>query len=74
MHSGGFAVEGNTTNGATYAKKTVTATRDAYARVWFNLKSEASQVNLLRMRCHGQRLARLRLRDGDRAARDGATT
>ena len=53
VHSGGFAVEGNTTNGATYAKKTVTATRDAYARVWFNLKSAASQVNLLRMRATG---------------------
>ena len=45
--------QGNTTNGATYAKKTVTATRDGYARVWFNLKSEASQVNLLRMRATG---------------------
>jgi Calcineurin-like phosphoesterase len=53
VHSGGFAAEGNTTNGATYAKKTVTATRDGYARVWFNLKSAASQVNLLRMRASG---------------------
>ena len=53
MHSGGFAAEGNTTNGATYAKKTVTAARDGYARVYFNLKSAASQVNLLRMRAAG---------------------
>jgi hypothetical protein len=50
VHSGGFAAEGNTTNGATYAKKTFAAGRDGYARVYINLKSAASQVNLLRMR------------------------
>ena len=53
LHSGRFAAEGNTTNGATYAKKTVTAVLDGYARVYFNLKSAASQVNLLRMRSTG---------------------
>ena len=54
MHSGGFAAEGNTTNGATYAKKTRHATyADGFARVYFNLKSAASQVNLLRMRATG---------------------
>ena len=53
VHSGGFAAEGNTTNGATYAKKTITATRDGYARLYFNVKSAASQVNLLRMRATG---------------------
>ena len=53
MHSGAFAGEGNTTNGATYAKKTLTAAADGYARVYFNLKSAASQVNLLRMRAAG---------------------
>ena len=53
VHGGSFAAEGNTTNGATYAKETVTATRDGYARVWFDLVSEASQVNLLRMRATG---------------------
>ena len=53
VHSGGFAAEGNTVNGATYAKKTVTAVSDGYARVYFNLKSAASQVNLLRMRSAG---------------------
>jgi hypothetical protein len=53
VHSGGFAAEGNTINGGTYAKKTITATRDGYARVYFNLKSAASQVNLLRMRSAG---------------------
>ncbi len=53
VHSGGFAGEGNTTDGGTYAKKTVTATADGYARVYFNLKSAASQVNLLRMRSAG---------------------
>ena len=50
-HSGGFAAEGNTTNGATYAKKTLPSTySDAYARIYFNLKSAAAQVNLLRFR------------------------
>ena len=53
VHSGGFAAEGNTVNGATYAKKTVTPVSDGYARVYFNLKSAASQVNLLRMRAAG---------------------
>jgi hypothetical protein len=53
VHTGGFAAEGNTTNGATYAKKTVTAASDGYARVYFNLKSATSQVNLLRMRAAG---------------------
>ncbi|HET6173106.1 MAG TPA: metallophosphoesterase [Gaiellales bacterium] len=53
VHSGGFAGEGNTTNGATYAKKTVTQVRDGYARVYFNLQSAASQVNLIRMRATG---------------------
>jgi calcineurin-like phosphoesterase family protein len=53
VHSGALAAEGNTTNGATYAKKTVTAVADGYARVYFNLKSAASQVNLLRMRAVG---------------------
>jgi hypothetical protein len=54
VHSGGFAAEGNTPNGATYAKKTLTIpVRDGYARVYFNVKSAASQVNLLRMRSTG---------------------
>jgi hypothetical protein len=53
VHSGGFAGEGNTTNGGTYAKKTVTSVRDGYARVYFDVKSAASQVNLLRMRATG---------------------
>ena len=53
LHSGLFAAEGNTTNGATYAKKTVAAVLDGYARVYVNLKSAASQVNLLRMRATG---------------------
>ncbi len=50
-HTGSFAAQGNTTNGATYAKKTLPATyADAYARVFFNVVSAASQVNLLRIR------------------------
>ncbi len=50
VYSGGFAAEGNTTTGATYAKKSVTPVRDGFARVYFYLKSASSQVNLLRMR------------------------
>lgn len=51
VHSGTFAVEGNTTNGGTYAKQTLAATyADGYARIYFNLPSFTSQVNLLRFR------------------------
>ena len=51
VHAGRLAAEGTTTNGATYAKKTLPSTyNDAYARIYFNLKSAASQVNLLRFR------------------------
>ena len=51
VHGGGFAAEGNTTNGGTYAKKTLPSTyADGYGRVYFNVKSTSSQVNLLRFR------------------------
>jgi hypothetical protein len=51
VRSGTFGVEGNTTNGGTYAKKTLPATyADAFGRVYFDLKSASSQVNLLRFR------------------------
>jgi hypothetical protein len=51
VHSGAFAVEGNTTNGGTYAKKTLPTTfTDGFARLYFNVPSFASQVNLLRFR------------------------
>jgi hypothetical protein len=51
LHSGAFAAQGNTTNGATYAKKTLPSTyNDAFARVWFNRLSGPDQVNLLRFR------------------------
>ncbi|HEY3535101.1 MAG TPA: fibronectin type III domain-containing protein, partial [Pedococcus sp.] len=54
VNSGAWAVEGNTTNGATYAKKTLPATYpDAYAQVHFDIVSQASQVNLLRFRTAG---------------------
>jgi chitodextrinase len=54
VNSGVWAVEGNTTNGGTYAKKTLSATYpDAYAQIHFDLLSEASQVNLLRLRTAG---------------------
>ena len=51
VNSGSKAVEGNTTNGNTFAKKTLPATyADAYARVWFNVVAQPDQVNLLRLR------------------------
>ena len=54
VRTGTFAAEGNTTNGNTLARKTLGATYlDAYARVGFELKSQTSQVNLLRMRDAG---------------------
>jgi hypothetical protein len=50
-HSGSFAARATTTNGATYAKKTLPTTYpDAYSSVWVNLQSASSQVNLLRHR------------------------
>ena len=53
VHAGGFAAEGNTANGATYAKKTLAGGLNGYARVYFNVKSATSQVNLLRLRAAG---------------------
>ena len=51
MRSGLFAAEGNTTVGNTFAKKTLAATlADGYGRVAFQVKSQVSQINLLRMR------------------------
>jgi len=51
VRTGAFAAEGNTTNGNTFARKTLGATySDAYARLGFELKSQVSQVNLLRLR------------------------
>ena len=51
VRNGSDAVEGNTTNGNTYAMKTLPATyTDAYARVGYKIKSQTSQVNLLRLR------------------------
>jgi len=50
-HSGTFAAQANTTTGATYAKQTLPSTYiDGYTRVFFNLQSMSSQVNLLRHR------------------------
>jgi hypothetical protein len=51
IHTGIYAAEGNTTNGTTYAKKQFASTyTDGYARIYFNIVSMASQVNLLRFR------------------------
>jgi len=51
VHSGTYAAQGNTTNGNTYAKKTLPATySEGYGRIYFNLVSYSSQVNLLRYR------------------------
>jgi hypothetical protein len=51
VHSGSSAAEGNTSVGATYAKKTLPSSYDdGYARVAFLVKSQTSQLNLLRLR------------------------
>jgi hypothetical protein len=51
VHSGNFAAQGNTMTGNTYAKKTFpTGYSDSYSRIYFNLVSYTSQVNLLRYR------------------------
>jgi hypothetical protein len=51
VHSGTYAAQGNTTNGNTYAKKTLSTTyTEGYGRIYFNLVSFASQVNLFRYR------------------------
>ncbi len=54
VHGGGYAAQASTTDGDTYAKKTLPATyANAYARIYFNLVSYSSQVNLLRFRTAG---------------------
>jgi len=51
VRSGSFAAEGNPSATTAYAKKTLSPTySDAYARVAFNIVSQASQVTLLRLR------------------------
>ena len=51
VHTGSFAAQGTTTNGGTYAKKTLATTYgDGYLRIYYNLLSASSQVNLLRLR------------------------
>jgi hypothetical protein len=54
VHGGSFAAQANTTNGATYVKKTLPAEYgEGYARLYFNLVSAGGQVNLLRYRTAG---------------------
>ncbi len=49
VHSGAFAAEVNTTTGATYARKVLPSTyTTGYARVWFEIVSQKSTVNVLR--------------------------
>jgi chitodextrinase len=51
VHGGANAAEGNATAAGPYAKKTLPSTyADGYARVWFQVVNQTSQVNLLRMR------------------------
>jgi len=51
VHSGNYAAEGTTTNGATYAKKTLPTTYTyVHASVWYRIVSQVDQVNLLRVR------------------------
>jgi Disaggregatase related repeat len=48
VHNGNYAAQGNTTNVATYAKKTLPFSyNDGYSRIYFNIISYSSPVNLL---------------------------
>ncbi len=50
VHSGEFAAEANTTTGDTYARKVLPSTyTTGYARVWFEIVSQTSTVNVLRV-------------------------
>ncbi len=50
VHSGQYAAEANTTNGATYARAVLPSTyTTGYARVWFEIVSQSSTVNVLRL-------------------------
>ncbi len=50
VHSGEYAAEANTTAGATYARKVLPSTyTTGYARVWFEIVSQSSTVNVLRL-------------------------
>ena len=69
VHSGSFAGEGNTTDGATYAKKTVTATARRLCPRLVQPRERGQPGQPAAHALCGRRLARLRLRDGDRAAR-----
>jgi hypothetical protein len=54
VHGGSYAAQANTTTGTTYAKKTLPAAYgEGYARLYFNLVSASSQVNLVRYRTAG---------------------
>jgi len=60
VHSGTFAAEGNTTNGGTYVDKTLAnATTNLYYRIYFNLKSNSTNVNLMHDRFSGGSLAHI---------------
>jgi chitodextrinase len=51
VRSGRYAAQGSTTNGRTYAKRTLPSLyTDAYARLHFNVRSLSTQTSLLRFR------------------------
>ncbi len=51
VHGGTYAARGTTSAAGPYAKKTLPATYvDGYARAWFLVQSQTSQLNLLRLR------------------------
>ncbi len=50
VHSGSFAAEAGTTNGATFARENLPSTyTTGYARVWFEVVSQTSAINVLRL-------------------------
>jgi hypothetical protein len=50
VHSGSFAAEAGTTNAATFARENLPSTyTTGYARVWFEVVSQTSAINVLRL-------------------------
>jgi hypothetical protein len=75
VRTGGFAGEGNVVNLAAYARKTVAPTIDAYARVWFKVKSQGpNQVTLLSLRDSGSFLRSVFLTAGGNVGMSGGTS
>jgi len=77
VHTGTFAARVNTTRGGGFARKSLTSTYTAgFGRVWFDVTSAASQVNVIRLdSSSGAPIASLYLTPSKRLAmKAGSTT